>query len=100
MNIIYDLNQIKKPLKNPVLTMGNFDGVHKGHLALFEKVKKRAVAIHGQSAVMTFEPHPIRIVKPGNGPPLITPTEQKLHLISNAGVDVIFCLPFLLIQCV
>lgn len=94
MNIIRDLNDLSKPLKNPVLTIGNFDGVHKGHLALFDKVKKIAGNIDGQSAVLTFEPHPIKVVKPGNGPPLITPIKQKLKLISDAKIDVILCLPF------
>ena len=94
LQIIDDLNAIEKPLKNPVLTIGNFDGVHRGHLALFEKVKERARAIGGQSAVMTFEPHPIRVMKPGNGPLLITPTRQKLELIGKAGIDVLFCIPF------
>ncbi len=94
MNIIYDLNELKGPLKNPVLTIGNFDGVHKGHLVLFDKVKARAKAIDGQSAVMTFEPHPTKVMRPGNGPPLITPIKQKLDLISDARIDVIFCIPF------
>jgi len=94
MQIIRNLNVSEKPLKNPVLTIGNFDGVHRGHLALFEKVKERARAIGGHSAVMTFEPHPIRVMKPGNGPPLLTPTGQKLELIEKAGIDVLFCLPF------
>ena len=94
MQFIEDLNAIEKPLINPVLTIGNFDGVHRGHLALFEKVKERAGAIRGCSAVMTFEPHPIRVMKPGNGPPLITPTRQKVELIGRAGIDVLFCLPF------
>jgi riboflavin kinase/FMN adenylyltransferase len=94
MNIIVDLKALKKPIRNPVLTIGNFDGVHKGHLALFEKVKERARAIAGQSAVMTFEPHPIKFLKSENGPPLITPIEQKLRLIWKAGIDVIFCIPF------
>lgn len=92
--IIHDLDDLDRPLQNPILTIGNFDGVHKGHLALFDKVKERAKAINGRSAVMTFEPHPIKVVKPGNGPLLITPTEQKLKLISNAGIDIIFCIPF------
>ncbi len=96
MHVIYDLNELRKPLKNPVLTIGNFDGVHKGHLALFDKVKERAKAIDGQSVVMTFDPHPVKVMKPGNGPPLITPIEQKLELISNAGIDVILCLSFTL----
>jgi riboflavin kinase / FMN adenylyltransferase len=94
MQVIKDLNAIEKPLVNPVLTIGNFDGVHRGHLALFEKVKERARAIGGRSAVMTFEPHPIRVMKPGNGPPLITPTQQKIELIGRAGIDVLFCIPF------
>jgi riboflavin kinase / FMN adenylyltransferase len=94
MVVISDLDHLAKPLKNPVLTIGNFDGVHKGHLALFNKVKERAEAIGGQSVVMTFEPHPIKVMTAGNGPPLITPTEQKLKLIENAGVDVILCVQF------
>lgn len=94
MTVITDLGELEKPLKNPVLTIGNFDGVHKGHLALFDKVKTLARDIQGQSVVMTFEPHPIKVVKPGNGPPLITPVEQKLKLIAEAGIDVILCLPF------
>lgn len=94
MSIIYDLDELKNPLQNPVLTIGNFDGVHRGHLALFEKVNERAKAINGQSAVMTFEPHPIKVMAPGNGPPLITPIKQKLRLISDAGIDVIFCISF------
>ena len=96
MDIIYDLEKLEKPLMNPVLTIGNFDGVHKGHLVLFDKVKERAKAIHGQSAVMTFEPHPIRVMKPGNGPPLITPMQQKLDLIRETEMDVILCIPFTL----
>lgn len=94
MNVIYDLDSLKRPLNNPVLTIGNFDGVHKGHLALFDLVKKRAKAIGGHSAVMTFDPHPVKVIKKGNGPSLITQTEQKLGLISNAGIDVILCIPF------
>jgi len=94
MNIIYDLNELERPLKNPVLSIGNFDGVHKGHLVLFDKVKERAKAIEGQSAVITFEPHPIKVIKPGNGPLLITLIEQKLNLIRKAGIEIILCIPF------
>ena len=94
MNVIYDLQDLQGPLKNPVLTIGNFDGVHKGHVALFEKVKERARAIGGQSAVMTFEPHPVKIMKPTDGPALITPISQKLDLIGAAGIDIILCISF------
>ena len=94
MPIISNLEQFNQTLRNPVVTIGNFDGVHKGHLSLFDLTKKRAAAINGQSAVITFDPHPIKVMKPGNGPPLITLTQQKLELISAAHMDVIFCLPF------
>ncbi len=96
MHIVYNLNELIGPLRNPVLTIGNFDGVHKGHLALFDKVMERARAINGQSVVMTFDPHPMKVMNPGNGPLLITPIEQRLELISNAGIDVIICLAFTL----
>jgi riboflavin kinase/FMN adenylyltransferase len=94
MQIIKDLESLEKPLHNPVLTIGNFDGVHKGHLKLFHKAISRAKAIKGTSAVMTFDPHPAKVMKPGNGPPLITPIGQKLRLIQEAGIEVILCLPF------
>ncbi len=94
MTVISNLDQLEKPLNNPVLTIGNFDGVHKGHLALFNKVKQRAGLLGGQSVVMTFEPHPIKVMMSGNGPPLITPTQQKLKLIEATGIDVILCIPF------
>ena len=94
MRVIYDLKQIKEPLRNCVLTVGNFDGVHKGHVALFDMVKKRARAIDGESAVMTFEPHPLKVIRPGEGPPLITLTKQKIKLISDQKVDFIICIPF------
>jgi riboflavin kinase/FMN adenylyltransferase len=94
MQVIFNLNEIKRPFINPVLTIGNFDGVHKGHLALFDKVKERAKAIAGQSVVMTFEPHPLKIMRPANGPQLITHTGQKLELIEKAGIDIIVCVSF------
>ena len=94
MSVFYDFAQITKPLKNPVATIGNFDGVHRGHLTLFDMVKQRAAMINGESVVITFDPHPLKVMKPGNGPPLITPTEQKLNLIEAAGIEVIFCIPF------
>jgi riboflavin kinase/FMN adenylyltransferase len=94
MQVIFNLNEIKKPLTKPVLTIGNFDGVHKGHLTLFDKVKERAKAIGGRSVVMTFEPHPLKIMRPANVPQLITHTGQKLELIEKAGIDVIVCVSF------
>jgi len=94
MTILYDLKQLEGPLRNPVLTIGNFDGVHKGHLVLFNLIKERAKNIDGQSVVMTFDPHPTKVTMPEKSPHLITLTRQKLKLIDDAGIDVIICIPF------
>ena len=94
MSDIFNFAQMATPLRNPVATIGNFDGVHRGHLTLFEMVKQRAAMINGQSVVITFDPHPLKVMRPGNGPSLITPTEQKLNLIKAAGIEIIFCIPF------
>ncbi|RJR20556.1 MAG: bifunctional riboflavin kinase/FAD synthetase [Desulfobacteraceae bacterium] len=94
MQLIRSLDELEKPLSNPVLTIGNFDGVHRGHLAIFNKVKERAGAIGGQSAVMTFDPHPMKLLRPDEAPPMITEVPRKLELIGEAGIDVIFCLKF------
>ncbi|PIX19859.1 MAG: riboflavin biosynthesis protein RibF, partial [Deltaproteobacteria bacterium CG_4_8_14_3_um_filter_51_11] len=88
------MDELEKPLINPVLTIGNFDGVHRGHLALFDMVKERAKAIRGLSAVMTFDPHPLKRLRPNDAPPMITDVRRKLELIGNASIDVILCLPF------
>jgi riboflavin kinase/FMN adenylyltransferase len=77
-----------------VITIGNFDGVHIGHQALFHEVIEKADAIGGTSIVMTFEPHPMRVLKQNGQPPLITIYEQKLELIERSGIDVFICIPF------
>ncbi len=96
MKIINHLEKITQPFKAAVITIGNFDGVHIGHQALFHEVIERADAIDGTSIAMTFEPHPIRVLKKNNHPPLITLYEQKTELIERAGIDVLICIPFTL----
>ena len=94
MIVIRTLEELSRQFPNPVLTIGNFDGVHLGHRALFSLVKKRAAALDGTSMVLTFEPHPLRVIRNEQGPPLITLNEQKLDLIAQEGIDVIVCLNF------
>jgi riboflavin kinase/FMN adenylyltransferase len=94
MILIEDIENIEKPFPNAVLTIGNFDGVHIGHQALFHQVVEQAAAMGGTSVAMTFEPHPLRVLKPNGHPPLITLNEQKLELIAASGIDVIICVPF------
>jgi riboflavin kinase/FMN adenylyltransferase len=94
MELIKHFDKIEKPYKNAVITIGNFDGVHLGHQALFHEVIEKADAINGTSVVMTFEPHPVRVLKQNGHLALITIYEQKVELIESSGVDVLICVPF------
>ena len=94
MKIIDRLENISQPFKNAVITIGNFDGVHIGHQALFHEVIEKAAAIDGTSIAMTFEPHPLRVLQKNSLPPLITVYEQKNELIERTGIDVLICIPF------
>jgi len=94
MLLIDQLDQITQPFKGAVITIGNFDGVHIGHQALFYEVIEKAYAIGGTSIAMTFEPHPLRLLQQHNRPPLITLLEQKVELIERSGIDVLICVPF------
>lgn len=93
MDVIEDIEKLEKPFKNAVVTIGNFDGVHLGHQALFRQVIRQASLINGTSVVMTFDPHPLRALG-RKGPPLITRRDQKIELIRDTGVDKIICLHF------
>ncbi len=93
MEIIEDIEKIEKPFKNAVVTIGNFDGVHKGHQALFEKVKEEANLISGTSIAITFEPHPLKVLGK-KSPPLITRRDQKFELISESGIEKLISIPF------
>ncbi len=94
MKVITDINTIKTPFHNAVVTIGNFDGVHKGHQAIFHQVMEKAESIGGTSVAVTFDPHPVRVLKKNNWPPLITLHEQKIELISKTCLDVLVCIPF------
>lgn len=94
MKIIDRLEHIRQPFVKAVITVGNFDGVHIGHQALFHEVIEKADAINGTAIAMTFEPHPMRVLKKNNHPPLITLYEQKEELIERSGIDVLICIPF------
>jgi riboflavin kinase / FMN adenylyltransferase len=94
MKILRNLEELEKPLKHAVITIGNFDGVHVGHQTLFRTVIEKASNAGGTSVAMTFEPHPLQVLAPGHHPPVITMTDQKIELIAATGIDVLLCLPF------
>ncbi|WP_084058643.1 bifunctional riboflavin kinase/FAD synthetase [Desulfacinum hydrothermale] len=94
MKVYRDIASIEKPFRNPVITIGNFDGVHRGHRALFQRVIGWARKLKGESVVMTFDPHPLQVLRPGNGPNFITPYARKLELMEQEGIDVAIVVPF------
>ena len=94
MKVINGLENLRTPLDDPVVTVGNFDGVHRGHQALFAKVRELAAEHNGTATAMTFEPHPMRVLRPAVNLPLITPLEQKLALFNEFGMAVGLCVRF------
>ena len=95
MKIFRRVEDIVEPFTNACVTIGNFDGVHLGHQMLFAEVAGRAYKRKGTSLAITFEPHPLRILRPG-GIKLISSCEQKIELIRMAGIDVLLIVPFTL----
>ncbi|MDR9500749.1 MAG: bifunctional riboflavin kinase/FAD synthetase [Desulfurivibrionaceae bacterium] len=94
MEIYTDLDEIKEPFVKPYVTIGNFDGVHVGHQYLFSEVVARAYRNKGTSVVITFNPHPLQVVRPEAGIKLISTCDQKRELIAHAGIDVLIIIPF------
>lgn len=78
----------------PILALGNFDGVHRGHQAIFNHVTTRARTLAGTGMVFTFEPHPLQVLAPERMPPLLTTYDQKMRLIAALGITVGVCIPF------
>ena len=70
----------------PVLALGNFDGLHRGHTKIIERVRRVAAERGATSLVLTFDPHPPRIVRPDKAPPLLMTLEQKLEALEKAGI--------------
>lgn len=94
MKLIDGIEKIKEKLPYPVLTLGNFDGVHLGHQAIFKALIERAKKKHGTSIVFTFEPHPLRVVAPERAPGRLTPFKAKITLIKPFGINVLICANF------
>ena len=94
MRIVRGIKNFNERLQNPVLTLGNFDGVHLGHQAIFEKVIERAHEINGTSIVFTFEPHPLKVLAPERSPRLLNTFHGKMKLLAEAGVEVVICASF------
>ncbi len=81
-------------ITHPVLALGNFDGLHRGHLKIIERVKRGAAERSGTPMAMTFDPHPPRIVRPDKAPPLLMTTSQRLDALQQAGLEAVAVVRF------
>ncbi len=93
MSVFYDIEQLPS-FRNAVVTIGTFDGVHEGHKAILRQVVSHAREADGESVLITFEPHPRKVLQPEHPVSIITPLEQKLELISATGIEHIVVMPF------
>lgn len=87
MKVFRNSKGLARIAKGPILTLGNFDGLHLGHRKIIEKLNGRARRLGLPSAVYTFEPHPLKVVAPQKSPPLIVDTETKKGLMEALGID-------------
>ena len=91
---LIELKNIER-VPNTVLTVGTFDGVHRGHRALIEKVVEKARKRNARSVVVTFDPHPREIINPGkSGIQMLTTLKERCELLEDIGVDVLLVIPF------
>ena len=81
-------------LVHPVIALGNFDGLHRGHLKIIERVKRGAAEHGGTPMAMTFDPHPPRIVRPDKAPPLLMTKAQRLEALHHAGIQCVAVVRF------
>lgn len=94
MRIIRGIKNYTEHLPSPVLTLGNFDGVHLGHQAIFKKVVERAREINGTSIAFTFEPHPLKVLAPERSPRLLNTFHGKMRLFEEACIQIVVCAHF------
>ena len=73
--------------KGSIVALGNFDGVHRGHSMILDQVRVRASELGARAGILTFDPHPPRIVRPDKAPPLLMTQEQKLAAVAATGLD-------------
>jgi riboflavin kinase/FMN adenylyltransferase len=94
VQIVSDISESPWENERAVITIGAYDGVHLGHLAVIAHVRRRAEELGARSAVVTFDRHPASVVRPESAPKLLTSNEQKLERLAATGVDAVVVVPF------
>ena len=94
MRIFRSLDEVPADFGPTIVSVGNFDGIHCGHQHVLREMVRRARESHASAVVVTFEPHPFRILRPDVTPRLITPLAKKEALLAQTGLDALLEIPF------
>ena len=94
MQVFHKLDQVPADFGPTILSIGNFDGVHRAHRHVLDEIVRRARQAGAKSVAVTFEPHPIRILRPDSELKLLTPTPEKISLLEASGLDAALLIPF------
>jgi riboflavin kinase/FMN adenylyltransferase len=94
MRVFYSLDEVPSDWSSTVVSVGNFDGVHRAHQHVLARVKQRARELKAHSIAVTFEPHPLRVLRPESAPRLIMPTQAKLEALRGTDVNATLVLKF------
>ena len=94
MQVFHKLDDVPADFGPALVSVGNFDGVHRAHAHVLGEIVARARASAAKAVAVTFEPHPTRILRPEAGLKLLTPTPEKLRWLEGTGVDAVLLLPF------
>ena len=93
MQLLRSLDDLPYSLRGGAVSIGNFDGVHLGHARIIERLREMAKSLGGPSIVFTFDPHPVRLLRPDKAPPPLTWTDRKAELLAELGVDAVIAFP-------
>jgi len=94
MNVFRSLTEMPNDYGPTVVSIGNFDGVHRGHQWLLAEIKRSAQELGAKAVAVTFDPHPTRFLRPTDAPSLITTMPERLELLAASGIDATLVLPF------
>src|SRR4051794_5837401 len=94
MRVFRSLAEVTDDARNSTVSIGNFDGVHEGHRQLFRRNVKLSGKLGTIPSVVTFHPHPARVIAPERAPRLLTTIDDRIRLMGEAGIDQVFVIPF------
>jgi riboflavin kinase / FMN adenylyltransferase len=94
LHVFHKLEDVPADFGPTLVSVGNFDGLHRAHAHVLSEIVARARAARSKAVAVTFEPHPVRILRPESELKLLTPTPEKLRLLTQTGVDAVLLLPF------